>query len=79
MTGASQKILKIAISYHPTIRSTGGFRYLTCFAMTTDEVGKLSSLQVMDAHSKSTSFVLGGRWNEIDIPPDHLAPIRNMF
>ena len=51
--------------------------HVTYFTVTTDETGKLRSFKDIYGHAKRISLALDGRWGEIDIPPDHLAPIED--
>ncbi len=51
--------------------------HITYFTVTTGEDGKLKRHRDLYGHAKRVSLALDGRWKDIDIPADHLAPIED--
>ena len=51
--------------------------HVTYFTAIPDGTGKIKSLPDIYGHEQRISLALEGRWGEIDIPPDHLAPIED--
>ncbi|NJO56489.1 MAG: L,D-transpeptidase family protein, partial [Rhodospirillales bacterium] len=51
--------------------------HVTYFTVAPDEAGKLVGHKDIYGHAKRISLALDGRWGEIDVPPDHLAPIED--
>ena len=51
--------------------------HVTYFTVTQDENGKLRSLRDVYGHARRISLALDGRWGDIEIPEDHLAPIED--
>ena len=47
------------------------------FTAVPDETGKIRSYADLYGHEERISLALEGRWGEIDIPEDHLAPIED--
>ncbi|MBX9925300.1 MAG: L,D-transpeptidase family protein, partial [Hyphomicrobiaceae bacterium] len=51
--------------------------HITYFTVTSGEDGKLKRHRDLYGHAKRISLALDGRWKDIDIPEDHLAPIED--
>lgn len=51
--------------------------HFTYFTAMPDETGKIRSFPDVYGHEKRISLALEGRWGEIEIPEDHLAPIED--
>lgn len=51
--------------------------HVTYFTVVPDETGKLRSFPDIYGHEERIALALEGRWGEIDIPEDHLAPIED--
>ena len=51
--------------------------HVTYFTAAPDETGKVRTFRDIYGHEERISLALEGRWGEIDIPPDHLAPIED--
>ena len=51
--------------------------HVTYFTAAPGEDGKIKSFRDIYGHEERISLALEGRWGDIDIPPDHLAPIED--
>ena len=51
--------------------------HVTYFTAVPDETGKIRSYADIYGHEERIALALEGRWGEIDIPEDHLAPIED--
>ncbi len=51
--------------------------HVTYFTAVPDEAGKIKSLRDVYGHEERIALALEGRWSEIDIPADHLAPVED--
>ena len=51
--------------------------HVTYFTAVPDDTGKIRTFRDVYGHEQRISLALEGRWGEIDIPPDHLAPIED--
>lgn len=50
--------------------------HITYFTATADEDGNVTAFRDIYGHEKRIKLALAGRWNEINIGRDHLAPVR---
>ena len=51
--------------------------HVTYFTAVADETGKVHSFKDIYGHQERISLALEGRWGDIDIPEDHLAPVED--
>ena len=51
--------------------------HVTYFTAAPGEDGKIKSFRDIYGHEERISLALEGRWSDIDIPPDHLAPVED--
>ncbi len=51
--------------------------HITYFTTVPDASGKIRSFTDLYGHEERISLALEGQWGDIDIPPDHLAPIED--
>ncbi len=51
--------------------------HVTYFTAVPDETGKIRSYPDVYGHEERIALALEGRWGEIDIPEDHLAPVED--
>lgn len=51
--------------------------HITYFTVTAGKDGSLEHFADVYGHAKRISLALDGRWREIDVPPNHLAPIED--
>ena len=51
--------------------------HVTYFTAVPDETGKIKTFRDVYGHEKRILQALDGRWGDIDVPPDHLAPIED--
>jgi len=51
--------------------------HITYFTVVAGEGGKLKKLKDIYGHDKRISLALDGRWSDIDVPENHLAPIED--
>ena len=51
--------------------------HVTYFTAVPDETGKIRSYADIYGHEERIALALEGRWGEIDIPEDHLAPVED--
>ncbi len=51
--------------------------HVTYFTAVPDETGKVRSYPDLYGHEERIALALEGRWGEIDVPEDHLAPIED--
>ena len=51
--------------------------HVTYFTAAPDETGKIRSFPDVYGHQERIALALEGRWGDIDIPDDHLAPIED--
>ena len=51
--------------------------HVTYFTAVPDETGAIKTFRDVYGHEQRISLALDGKWGDIDIPPDHLAPIED--
>ena len=51
--------------------------HVTYFTAAPGDDGKIKTFRDIYGHEQRISLALAGRWSEIDIPPDHLAPVED--